>query len=85
MHLQSCLLGNAWAFESKQDIIDISEYFYFPYWHLLNVHSTHSELINITINPRPAGAPGFPRPAGGGGLNTPPPSNSAPGPRSDTG
>ena len=38
-----------------------------------------------SFNPSPAGGPGFPRPAGGWCLNTPPPSNSAPGPRSDTG
>ena len=36
-----------------------------------------------TVNRRPAGAPGFPRPAGGGGLNIPP-SISAPELRSDT-
>ena len=36
------------------------------------------------LNPRPAGAPGFPRPAGGGVFEHSP-SNSAPGPRSDTG
>ena len=35
------------------------------------------------VNPRPAGGPGFPRPAGG--VFEHPPSNSAPGPRSDTG
>ena len=35
------------------------------------------------VNPRPPGGPGFPRPAGRGVFEHPP-SNSAPGPRSDT-
>ena len=46
--------------------------------------SYHWNVIAFAhINPRPAGGPGFPRPAGGG-VNTPA-SNSATGPRSDTG
>ena len=40
------------------------------------------QFCDLTINPRPTGGPGFPRPAGGGFEH--PPSNSAPGPRRDT-
>ena len=60
-----------------------------PTWYLVFQSQCVSYFVDIItpryINLRPAGAPGFPRPAGGGCLNTPPPSNSAPGPRSDTG
>ena len=42
------------------------------------------EIANITINPRRVGGMNFPSSAGGGGAFHAPPSNSAPGPRSDT-
>ena len=48
------------------------------------LHSLQQKLANITINPRRrVGGMNFPSSAGGGASYAPP-SNSAPGPRSDT-
>ena len=48
-------------------------------WHWI-LHYT----VLLLLNSHPAGGPGFPRPAGGEVFEHPSPSNSAPGPRSDT-
>ena len=48
------------------------------------LHSLQQELANITIHPRRVGGMNFPSSAEGEGAFNAPPSNSAPGPRSDT-